>query len=270
MGTTFVEPALAMLGFLVVMGVVIALGTSSTARYEFERNDVRRAQRSAARDSGTHPAGRAAGRVDGAAAGSAQPQAVAVAVRPAPTGEAPAWWLVGESMQILAGPFPEQLDADWAALSDGLAAVAVFGAPAADGTLTPKASPEERAWLAELGRQLDRLSDEWNAVVSDTDPLTTLVVEIVAALVEAGLSLHDATGADPAGGVSLLPEPVSGGVLVSWRPHDRFGRQPGHGAPAGPGVQQAMDAVLAEVLAQQGFVVGPYGAEGWSVVTALR
>jgi hypothetical protein len=269
MGPTFVEPALAMLGFLVVMGVVIALGTSSTARYEFERNDVRRAERAAARTSGTHPAGRAAGRTEGAAA--AQPQAVAVAVRPAPAvREAPAWWLVGESMQVLAGPFPDQIDADWAALTGGLAAVAVFGAPCSDGTLAPKASPEERAWVEELGQQLDRLSDEWNAVVSDTDPLTTLVVEIVAALVEAGLPVHDATGADPAGGVSLLPEPGSGGVLVGWRPHDRLSRRPARGATAGAAVQEAMDAMLADVLAEQGFVVHPSGVGGSSVVTALR
>jgi hypothetical protein len=173
-------------------------------------------------------------------------------------------------MQVLAGPFPDQIDADWAALTDGLAAVAVFGAACPDGTLAPKASPEERAWVTELGQQLDRLSDEWNAVVSDTDPLTTLVVEIVAALVEAGLPVHDATGADPSGGVSLLPDLESGGVLVSWRPHDRLSRRPARGATAGAGVQEAMDAMLGDVLAEQGFVVYAYGVGGSCIVTALR
>ena len=272
MGTTFVEPVLAVLGFLLATGVVIALGTSSTARYEFERNGVGPAQRSAARSTGTHPAGRrSAGRPDGAANAHAAPQAVGVAVRPAPTtGDVPSWWLVGESMQMVAGPFPEQMDADWAALAGGLPAVAVFGAPCSDGTIAWRRSPEERAWLHELGAQLDRLPDDWDVVVSDTDPLTTLVVEVAAALVEAGLSLHDATGSDLAGGVCLLPEPVHGGVLVSWRAHDRMSRQPVRGAVAGAAVQELMNATLADVLEQQGFVVDQYGATGCSLVTALR
>jgi hypothetical protein len=126
------------------------------------------------------------------------------------------------------------------------------------------------AWLSELGSQLDRLPDDWDVVVSDTDPLTTLVVEVVAALVEAGLSLHDATGADLSGGVCLLPEPVHGGVLVSWRSHDRMSRQPVRGAAAGAAVQELMNATLADVLEQQGFVVDQYGATGCSLVTALR
>jgi hypothetical protein len=271
MGTTFVEPVLAMLGFLVATGVVIALGTSSTARYEFERNGVGRAQQPAGH-SASHPAGRRlAGRPDGAATAQAQPQAVGVAVRPAATAaEGPSWWLVGESMQVIAGPFADQVDADWAALADALPAVAVFGARCSDGAVEPRPSPEERGWLKQLGQQLDRLPDDWNVVVSDTDPLTTLVVEIAAALVEAGLSLHDATGSDLSGGVCLLPEPGAGGVLVSWRPHDRMSRQPVRGAAAGAAVQQLMNATLADVLEQQGFVVGPYGATGCSLVTALR
>ena len=273
MGTTFVEPVLTVLGFLLATGVVIALGTSSTARYEFERNGVRPAQRSAARSTATHPAGRrSAGGPDGAANAQGAAQAVGVAVRTAPTtGDGgPSWWLVGESMQVLAGPFPDQVDADWAALADAIPAVAVFGAPCPDGTVAWRRSPEELAWLSELGSQLDRLPDDWDVVVSDTDPLTTLVVEVVAALVEAGLSLHDATGADLSGGVCLLPEPVHGGVLVSWRSHDRMSRQPVRGAAAGAAVQELMNATLADVLEQQGFVVDQYGATGCSLVTALR
>ncbi len=270
MGTTLIEPVLAGLGFLVATGVVIALGTRSTARYEFERNGVGQAHRSAAHSTGTHPAGRRiAGRSDGAT--KTQPQPVGVAVRPAPTtGDVPSWWLIGDSMQIQAGPFPDQVDADWAALAGGLPAVALFGARCSDGTVAPRPSPEERAWLAQLGRQLDRLPDDWDAVVSETDPLTTLVVEVAAALVEAGLPLHDATGSDFSGGVCLLPEPGSGGVLVSWRPHDRMSRPPVRGAAAAAAVQHLMNATLADVLAEQGFVVGPYGATGCSLVTALR
>ena len=43
--------------FLVMTGLVVALGTSSTARYEFERNGARERQRADARSHGTHPAG---------------------------------------------------------------------------------------------------------------------------------------------------------------------------------------------------------------------
>jgi hypothetical protein len=45
---------------------------------------------------------------------------------------------------------------------------------------------------------------------------------------------------------------------------------PVHGATAGAAVQQLMNATIADVLAQLGFVVEPYGAAGVSLVTALR
>jgi hypothetical protein len=270
MGTTFVEPVLAVLGFLVATGVVIALGTRSTARYEFERNGVDRAQRSAAQSAATHPAGRRlAGRSDGDS--NTQAQAVGVAVRSAPTtGEDPSWWLVGESMRVLAGPFPDQVDADWAALAGGLPAVAVFGARCSDGTVTPRPSPEEREWLTQLGHQLDRLPDDWNAVVSETDPLTTLVVEVAAALVEAGLPLHDASHGLAAGGVCLTPDVAVRGVLVSWRAHDRMSVHHQRGAAANDTVQQTMNVAVADILWNLGFVVEPFGAAGASLVTALR
>jgi hypothetical protein len=57
---------------------------------------------------------------------------------------------------------------------------------------------------------------------------------------------------------------------VSWRPHDRMSLHPVHGATAGAAVQQLMNATIADVLAQLGFVVEPYGATGASLVTALR
>jgi hypothetical protein len=268
MGATLVWPVVTVLGFLFFTGLVVALGTSTTARYEFERNGARAPQRSTADSRAAHPAGSAPGRPAGTAQAGAQ--AVEVAVRPTTTtGEGAAWWLVGESAQVLAGPFADRLDADWAALAGELAAVAVYGSRRTDGVVAPKPSPQERAWLGELGQQLDRLPDDWDILLSDTDPLTTLLVEVAAALVEAGLPLHDADGG-PAGGVSLMPELATRGVLVSWRAHDRMSLEHVRGASADAAVQQAMNAAVADVLGQLGFVVEPYGATGGCVVTALR
>jgi hypothetical protein len=42
------------------------------------------------------------------------------------------------------------------------------------------------------------------------------------------------------------------------------------GATADAAVQQLMNTTVADVLAQLGFVVEPYGTSGCSLVTALR
>jgi hypothetical protein len=277
MGATLMGPTAAVLGFLVLTGVVVALGSSSTARYEFERNGTLERQRSGADGHRTHPAGsrrgrRPAGAADGQARPQARPQAVDLAVRPAPapTTSGPGWWLIDEWAQALAGPFADRVDADWVALSEGLPAVSIHGIRGADGRVAPRPSSEERAWLGELGEQLDRLPADWASVLSDTDPLTTLVVEVAAALVEAGLPLQDAQQGHPAGGVCLLPEQASGGVLVSWRAHDRMSLHELRGAAAHATVQQSMNAAVADVLANLGFMVEPFGATGCSLVTALR
>jgi hypothetical protein len=171
---------------------------------------------------------------------------------------------------VLAGPFGDRIDADWAALSDGLPAVSAYGARRDDGSVASRPSPEERAWLAELGDQLDRLPTEWDALLTDTDPLTTLVVEVSAALVESGLPLHDAPGGHPAGGVCLMPDPAAQGVVVSWRAHDRMSVLHLRGAAANTTVQQSMNAAIADILANLGFVVESFDATGSSLVTALR
>ena len=80
MGATLVWPAVTVLGFLFFTGLVVALGTSTTARYEFERNGARTPQRSAAESRAAHPAGSAPSRPAGTAQAGAQ--AVEVAVRP--------------------------------------------------------------------------------------------------------------------------------------------------------------------------------------------
>lgn len=273
MGATLGWPTAAVLGFFLLTAVVVALGTTSTARYEFERNGARERQRSRAESVSAHPAGRRyAGRTAAATDSRARPQAVDVAVRPAPapTTGGSGWWLVDDEAQALAGPFADRLDADWAALSAGMAAISVHGKRSTEGRVTPRPSPDERAWLGELGNQLDRLPAEWDELLSDTDPLTTLVVEVAAALIEAGLPLHDAPQGHPAGGVTLMPEQAIGGVVVSWRTHDRMSLHHQRGAAANATVQQSMNAAVAEVLANLGFVVEPFGPAGSSLVTALR
>jgi hypothetical protein len=275
MGATLVWPAVVVLGFCVFTAVVVVLAASSTARYEFERNGAQQPQRTATPRSANHPAGRRApGRsAETPAAPARSGQARSVAVRPAPAavaGGGPTWWLVGESAQVLAGPFADRVDADWAAFADELSAVAVFGTRRTDGTVKPKPSPEERAWLGELGRHLDRLPAEWDDLLTDTDPLTTLVVEVAAALVEAGLPLHDAGATQSGGGVCLVPDQDAGGLLVSWRPHDRMSIQQSRGATADEAVQRLMNAAILDVLEQLGFVVEEAGSTACALVTALR
>jgi hypothetical protein len=273
MDATLGWPAMAVLGFLLLTGVVVALGTSSTARYEFEHNGARERERAGASGRGAHPAGtRHEPRPTATAEAQGRPRAVDLAVRPAPAPPvgAPGWWLVDESAQVMAGPFADRLDADWAALAEGLPAVSVHGARRADGSVASRPSPEERAWMAELGDQLDRLPQDWDALLSDTDPLTTLVVEVAAALVEAGLPLHDAAQGSPAGGVCLMPELALRGVVVSWRAHDRMSLHQVRGAAANATLDQAMNAAVADVLWNLGFVVEPFGETGSSLVTALR
>jgi hypothetical protein len=273
MGTTLAWPAVAVLGFVVLTCLVVALGTSSTARYEFEHNGARERQRAGAHPHGGHPAGRRHGRRPAGATGTqAMPQSVDLAIRPSPAvaPAGPGWWLVDDSRQVLAGPFTDRVDADWAALADSLPGVSVHGIQRPDGGVTSRPSPEEKVFFGELGDQLDRLPRDWDDLLSDTDPLTTLVVEVTAALVEAGLPLHDASHGNPAGGVCLMPEIASGGVLVSWRAHDRMGVHDVRGVAATDTVQQSMNVAVADILWNLGFVVEPFGATGSSLVTALR
>ena len=184
-----------------------------------------------------------------------------------------AWWLVAEEVaapgRIVAGPFADRADALWAGACEFAADQArpVYGIRRGDGGLTRQPSPQDWAWLAHLGEQLERLPGEWDAVLSDEDPLTTLVVEVTAALSEAGLALHDDEGpAAEAGGACLIPEPELGGIVVTWRQHDRMSVDQVHGVAADFVVQQAMNRALAEVLAARGFVVDAFGGASGHVV----
>ncbi|MEX5720338.1 hypothetical protein [Geodermatophilus maliterrae] len=171
------------------------------------------------------------------------------------------WWLVVDevdgSERVVAGPFGERAEAGWAAGAQEPGTHLVHGFRRADGGLARRPSPQDGAWLVHLGEQLDRLPEDWDTVLSDDDAaLGTLVVEVTAALCEAGLALHDATGT---GGASLLPEPALGGIVVSWLQHDRMSVDQVHGDIAHALVQQAMNQVLADVLALRGFAVDPLG-----------
>jgi hypothetical protein len=288
-------PTVAVLGFLVLAAVVIVLATSSTARYEFERNQVQGQRQQAALAAVTAdqpaPAGAAVQPASdhprppvGAVAQEQrveQGTVVGLATHPAgrhlvERGAEPAWWLVDDwgaepGGRVVAGPFPDRIEADWAALSGGSAAErAVYGVPRADGGVVRRQLPEERAWLTELGDQLDRLGEEWDDLLSDDDAIGTLVVEVAAALVEAGVPVHDCVGGGPAGGVCLTPEPGRRGVLVSWHQHDRSSRDLVRGAEATSAVQQTMNAAIAECLGAFGFEVVPFGATGCSLVLATQ
>lgn len=184
------------------------------------------------------------------------------------------WWLVVDETdgpcRIVAGPFPDRAEAGWAAGASELPDVRpVYGVGRADGGLDRRPSPEDWAWLAHLGEQLDRLPEDWDELLTDDDALTTLVVEVAAALVEAGLPVHDCAGSDSAGGVCLTPGPHYGGVVVSWHQHDRMSAQYVRGTAMTATVQETMNATVAALLSCMGFEVEPFGA-GCSLVTDIR
>jgi hypothetical protein len=177
------------------------------------------------------------------------------------------WWLVVDGDEgpgrIVAGPFADRADAVWATGEQEPGAQPVFGYRRADGGLNRRPSPQEWSWLEHLAEQLDRLPDDWDSVISDDDPLTSLVVEVTAALAEAGLPMHDATGEGrELGGACLTPEPTLGGIVVTWRQHDRMSVDQVHGATADLVVQQVLNRALGDVLVARGFAVDgvPFGS----------
>jgi hypothetical protein len=186
------------------------------------------------------------------------------------------WFLVVDGVdgpgRVVAGPFADRADASWAAASSEHAGEArpVHGVRRADGGLDRRPSPQEWAWLAHLGEQLERLPDGWAAGLDEEDPLVTLVVEVTAVLCEAGIPLYDAHGAgQELGGACLTPEPAMGGIVVSWRQHDRMSVDRLHGAAADTVVQQVMNRALADVLLARGFEPEAFGETGGHVVRAV-
>ncbi|MGY5884324.1 hypothetical protein [Modestobacter lacusdianchii] len=186
------------------------------------------------------------------------------------------WWLVDGGAQVVAGPFPTHVDAALSEVSSGVptdAVVAAYGVRRDDGTLARRFSPDDRAFLAHLSAQLDRLADDWDLLISDADPLTGLVCEVAAALAEAGLPLHDCSGRTSSkalGGVCLTPSPAQQAVIVSWAQHDRISLGQARGRLAEGAVQDTMTAAVGEVLAAFGFVVEGLGDAAAHLVRAAE
>lgn len=183
------------------------------------------------------------------------------------------WWLVAGaedgSGRVVAGPFADRGDAGWAAASPehGEGVRLVYGARRSDGVLQRRPSPQDRSWLGHLGAQLERLPDGWDDGLADDDPLLSLVAEITAALSESGLPLHNAAGGGTElGGACLTPAPGLGGIVVTWRQHDRMSVDHVHGAAVTGAAQQVMDRALAHLLALRGFAVEAFGSTGGHVV----
>ena len=270
-----------LLGCAGLLALVVVLGISSTARYEFERNGVQAPQRALApAEAPARTGATAAGEQSrGAGQPAAERTAVSVATHPAERrlAQGPAgWWLVEEADgAALAGPFDDRIDAEWAICSGGLpeTAQAVHGVRRADGGVARRPSPSEQGWLAELGRELDRLPEDWDPLMEDDENgLTTLAVEVTAALLEAGLPLQDCASAGPGaavpGGVCLTPHPAGLGVLVTWRQHDRMSVHRVRGAAMDAAVQRTMTAAVGTVLRQVGFPIEQFGTTGCHLVTA--
>lgn len=154
-----VWPTVAVAGFVVLILLVVALASSSTARYELECNGPAEPERPRSAPSGSPPPPTTGGvpaaepaegsrsRLRGAP-GTPRPAAARPAggrtllrARPrkagsgaagnAAAGSAPAvgWWLVADdddeaadagSTHIVAGPFADELEATWAALASGI------------------------------------------------------------------------------------------------------------------------------------------------------
>jgi hypothetical protein len=185
------------------------------------------------------------------------------------------WWLVVEEEsgrgRVVAGPFADRAEAAWlAAWHPGTPSEArpVFGVRRPSGVLERRPSAEDWAWLGHVGEQLERLPEGWDAELpGDDEQLTTLLVELAAALVESGLPLHDEAGpARDTGGVSLRPLPEVGGVVVAWRQHDRMSVEQVHGPGVDAAVQEVLNRALADVLLVRGFDVRPFGDGSASVV----
>ncbi|MGY1718443.1 hypothetical protein ACI8AG_05300 [Blastococcus sp. SYSU DS0552] len=279
-----------LLGCCGLIALVVVLAASSTARYEFERNAVRahRATVHAPQPAGQGAAARAAADAAGVessgdAAGQpgAERAAVGLATHPAgrslpDTTGATGWWLVDEhDGAAVAGPFADSLDAEWARLAEDLTdrTRVVHGGRRADGGVVRRQSAEERDWLADLGDQLDLLPEDWDPfMIDDDDVLTTLAVDVTAALLEAGLPLHDCDGREgvghAVGGVCLTPHPDSAGVLVTWRQHDRMSVHQARGGAMEAAVQRSMTAAVVTVLRLMGFEVEEFGSPGCHLVTA--
>jgi hypothetical protein len=189
----------------------------------------------------------------------------------------PAWWLVDGTDRVVAGPYADQAEAVWATgplSADGRGdGVPGYGVRRDGGRIARRPSPEDRAWLADLSGELERVGEEWDPLVDDASPLVGLLCQLGAALVEVGLPLHDCSGRTVTrsrGGVCLTPTPTHDGVVVAWTQHLRTTRDTPRQPETERWLQETMNRALATVLTGLGFVVLPFGEATAHLVTARR
>lgn len=195
----------------------------------------------------------------------------------------PRWWVIDPTGRILDGPCENQVQADdrrderLHRLADGAedidpaAARSAYGVRRPDGLLEERQSPADKAWQAYLDDQLSRLSTGHDERLHPAVPHYELTIALAAALVESGFDLHDCAGKDPRGGVCLTPSNATlAGVIVTWAQHDRQARHHVRGHDVYARVQETMNYVLADVLAELGFTVQPIEEGSAHLVTADR
>ncbi|MGY1798583.1 hypothetical protein ACI79F_08755 [Blastococcus sp. SYSU D00868] len=186
----------------------------------------------------------------------------------------PAWWLVDGADRVVAGPYADQGEVVWATgpfgPEDGAGGTPAYGMRRDSGRLARRPSPEDRAWLADLSGELERVGEEWDPLVDDGSPLVGLLCQLGAALVEVGLPLHDCGGRTATrtrGGVCLTPSPLQDGVVVAWTQHLRATRDAARPAETERWLQETMNRTLAGLLAGLGFATAPFGDASAALVT---
>ena len=192
-------------------------------------------------------------------------------------GTLPAWWLVDGADLVVAGPYPDQGEAVWATgpLSPGgtTGGTPAYGVRRASGRLSRRPSPEDRAWLADLSGELERVGEEWDLLVDDASPLVGLLCQLGASLVEVGLPLHDCSGRTATrarGGVCLTPSPLHDGVVVAWTQHLRTTREAPRSPETERWLQETMNRTLAGLLTGLGFTTASLGEASAALVTGRR
>jgi hypothetical protein len=189
----------------------------------------------------------------------------------------PAWWLVDGADLVVAGPYPDQAEAVWAtgplSPEGGSGGTPAYGVRRDGGRLSRRPSPEDRAWLADLSAELERVGEEWDPLVDDVSPLVGLLCQLGAALVEVGLPLHDCSGRTATrsrGGVCLTPSLVHDGVVVAWTQHLRTTREAPRPPETERWLQETMNRTLAVLLTGLGFTTAVFGEATAALVTGRR
>ncbi|SEO45675.1 hypothetical protein [Trujillonella endophytica] len=189
----------------------------------------------------------------------------------------PAWWLVDDGDVVLSGPYADQGEAVWATgplgTAGGVGGTPAYGTRRESGRVARRPSPEDRAWLADLSGELERVGEEWDPLVDDASPLVGLLCQLGASLVEIGLPLHDCSGRTATrarGGVCLTPSEVHDGVVVAWSQHLRTTREAPRPPETERWLQETMNRTLAGLLTGLGFTTATFGEASGALVTGRR